>query len=145
MSENDKEFLKDLVEAEYILGEVYKVEPKIVMKFYWEIIIESRTDKNYLVFLKNRDLLGRVALQGVDRDIPELAIVIVKKYQGQGYSAVLLKQWLNWVHKNMGYSRINMKIDAANEKSKGLFKKIGAVIDDEDEENIIYCHLNLPL
>lgn len=41
-------------------------------------MIEDETDINYSVFLKNGDLLGRVALQGVNEDIPELAIVIVK-------------------------------------------------------------------
>lgn len=82
-------------------------------------------------------------MQGVDQDIPELAIVIVKKYQGQGYGAVLLKQFLNWIHENMGYCRINVKIDHSNERSKALFKKIGAIVDDEDD--IIYCHLDLPV
>ena len=43
----------------------------------------------------------------------------------------------------MGYYRINIRIDSSNERSKGLFKKMGAIVDDEDD--IIYCHLNLPL
>ena len=72
-----------------------------------------------------------------------LAIVIVKTYQGQGYGAVLLEQFLNWIYEIMGYYRINIRIDSSNERSKGLFKKMGAIVDDEDD--IIYCHLNLPL
>lgn len=47
------------------------------------------------------------------------------------------------MHEIMGYNRINAKIDSSNDRSKGLFEKIGAVIDDEDD--IIYCHLNLPI
>ena len=143
VSENDKELFRDVAAAEYLFGKIYKVDPDIGIKVYWENMIEDETDINYSVFLKNGDLLGRVALQGVDENIPELAIVIVKKYQGQGYGAILLKQFLNWIHENMDYYRINVKIDSSNERSKGLFKKIGAIVDDEDD--IIYCHLNLPI
>lgn len=143
VSEHDRELFRDVAAAEYIFGRLYKVDPDIGIKVYWENMIEDETDINYSVFLKNGDLLGRVALQGVDEDIPELAIVIVKKYQGQGYGGRLLKQFLNWIHDIMGYKRINVKIDSSNDRSKGLFKKMGAVIDDEDD--IIYCHLNLPI
>lgn len=141
--EEDKELFRDVAAAEYIFGRVYKIDPEIGIKVYWENIIEDDTDINYSVFLKNGDLLGRVALQGIDGEIPELAIVIVKKYQGQGYGAILLKEFLSWIYDEMGYKRINVKIDSSNERSRRLFKKIGAVIDDEDD--IIYCHLNLPL
>lgn len=48
-------------------------------------------DKNYSMFLKNGDLLARAALQGIDNEILELAIIIVKKYQGQGYGKRLLR------------------------------------------------------
>lgn len=143
VSENDKELFRDVAAAEYLFGKIYKVDPNIGIKVYWENMIEDENDINYSVFIKNGDLLGRVALQGVDENIPELAIVIVKKYQGQGYGAILLKQFLNWIHENMDYYRINVRIDSSNERSKGVFKKIGAIVDYEDD--IIYCHLNLPI
>ena len=143
VSENDKELFRDVAEAEYLFGKLYKVDPDIGIKVYWENMLEDETDINFSVFLKNGDLLGRVALQSVDISIPELAIVIVKKYQGQGYGAVLLEQFLNWIYEIMGYYRINIRIDSSNERSKGLFKKMGAIVDDEND--IIYCHLNLPL
>lgn len=139
----DRELFNDVVAAEYLMGKLYKVDSEIASKVYWETIVEDKEDINYSVFLKNGDLLGRVALQGIGESVPELAIVIVKKYQGQGYGAKLLKEWLNWVCKNMGYNRINVKIDNSNTRSKHLFKKIGAIVDDADD--IIYCHINLPL
>ena len=98
VSENDKELFRDVAEAEYLFGKLYKVDPDIGIKVYWENMLEDETDINFSVFLKNGDLLGRVALQSVDKSIPELAIVIVKKYQGQGYGAVLLEQFLNWIY-----------------------------------------------
>ena len=139
----DRELFNDVVAAEYLMGKLYKVDSEIASKVYWETIVEDKEDINYSVFLKNGDLLGRVALQEIGESVPELAIVIVKKYQGQGYGAKLLKEWLNWVCKNMGYNRINVKIDNSNTRSKHLFKKIGAIVDDVDD--IIYCHINLPL
>ena len=129
VSENDKELFRDVAEAEYLFGKLYKVDPDIGIKVYWENMLEDETDINFSVFLKNGDLLGRVALQSVDKSIPELAIVIVKKYQGQGYGAVLLEQFLNWIYEIMGYYRINIRIDSSNERSKGLFKKMGAIVD----------------
>ena len=143
VSETDSELFRDVAAAEYLFGRIYKVDPEIGIKVYWETMIEDNEDINYSVFLKNGDLLGRVALQRMKETNPELAIVIVKKYQGQGYGAVLLKQFLNWVHETMGYGRINVRIDSSNERSKGLFRKIGVIVDEEDD--IIYCHLNLPM
>lgn len=38
---------------------------------------------------------------------------------------------------------MNVKIDCENKKSIALFKKLGAVIDDEAD--IISCHISLPI
>lgn len=56
---------------------------------------------------------------------------------------MLLKQWLNWVHSEAGCECVNVKIDCENKKSIALFKKLGAVIDDEAD--IISCHISLPI
>lgn len=143
VSERDKELFREIVKAEYLLGRLYIVDPDVGLKVYWENIVKDDTDINYSVFLKNGDLLGRVALQGINQDVPELAIVIVEKYQGQGYGELLLREWLNWVQSTLGYNRINVKIDSSNTRSKRLFQKLKAVVDDEGD--IIYCHLELPM
>ena len=142
VNDSDKELLRDIVDAEYLLGKVYSVAPDIATNVYWDDVINRKNDLNFLVFLKNGDLLGRVALQKIDKDIPELAIVIIKKYQSQGYGTSLVKQFLDWIYDTMGYSQINIKIDNSNQKSIGLFKKIGMIVDKED--SIIFGHLNLP-
>lgn len=59
-------------------------------------------DINYAVLTKDNDLIGRVALQRIDLDVPELAIVIVKDYQGKGYGEKIISAWLPWVHETMG-------------------------------------------
>lgn len=140
--ESDREYMKAVAAAEYLFGRLYVVEPEIGIKVYWDEMIKVKGDLNYLAFLNNGDLLGRVALQGINEDYPELAIVIVKEYQSKGYGYLLLKQWLNWVYSEGVCNRINVKIDCDNKKSVGLFKKLGAIVDDEDD--IIRCHINLP-
>ena len=143
VNDSDKKLFEDIVASEYLIGTVYSVAPDIATNVYWNDVINRKTDLNFSVFLKNGDLLGRVALQEIEKAIPELAIVIVKKYQSQGYGTSLIKQFLNWIYDTMGYSQINIKIDNSNQKSKGLFKKLGIIIDKDD--SIISGHLNLPL
>lgn len=142
VNDSDKELFRHIVAAEYLLGTVYSVAPDITTNVYWEDVIKRKTDLNFLVFLKNGDLLGRIALQGFEKESPELAIVIVKKYQSQGYGTSLVKQFLNWIYITMSYSKINIKIDSSNEKSKGLFKKLGLIVDEKGD--IISGYLNLP-
>ena len=55
----------------------------------------------------------------------------------------LLKEWLNWICTTMGYHRINIRIDSSNTRSIKLFQKLKAIVDRE--EDIIYCHLDLPM
>ena len=43
----------------------------------------------------------------------------------------------------MGYHRINIRIDSSNTRSIKLFQKLKAIVDRE--EDIIYCHLDLPM
>ena len=100
---------------------------------YWDTIVT--------VITKDNDLIGRVALQGIDMDVPELAIVIVKDYQGKGYGEKIIRAWLSWVHETMGYCRINKKIDSQNCRSIRLFQKLGAIVDHDGSE--VQCHIIL--
>lgn len=43
--------------------------------------------------------------------------MLAKQYQGQGYGAMLISQFLNWVYETIGYHRINVRIDRSNERS----------------------------
>ena len=141
--ESDKELFREVAKAEYLFGRIYDVEPDIGINVYWEGLVGDATEKNYSVFLNNGDFLGRLALQGLDNEFPELAIIIIKKYQGQGYGEPLLREWLNWVQATMGYRRIDVKIDRSNTRSVRLFQKLKAIVDQDGD--IIYCHLDLPL
>lgn len=143
VDESDREYMRSVAAAEYLFGRLYSVEPDIGLKVYWEEIVTDIEDQNYVAFLSNGELLGRIALQGVESDIPELAIVIVKEHQSQGYGYLLLKQWLNWIYEECGLSCVTVKIDSENKKSIALFRKLG--VDIDHEADIIYGHLCLPI
>ncbi|MDE7432639.1 MAG: GNAT family N-acetyltransferase [Lachnospiraceae bacterium] len=95
--ECEKELFREIARAEYLFGRIHVVDPSIGIKVYWENMIDD--------------------LQDIENDIPELAIVIVKKYQGQGYGELLLREWLNWIYTTKGYRRINVRIDSSNSRS----------------------------
>ena len=56
VSENDKELFRDVAEAEYLFGKLYKVDPDIGIKVYWENMLEDETDINFSVILKNGEI-----------------------------------------------------------------------------------------
>lgn len=96
--DSDYEAFGKIAAAEYLFGRMYEIDPELAKKVYWDTIVTADKDINYAVITKDNDLIGRVALQGIDMDVPELAIVIVKDYQGKGYGEKIIRAWLPWVH-----------------------------------------------
>ena len=139
--DSDYEAFGKIAAAEYLFGRMYEIDPELAKKVYWDTIVTADKDINYAVITKDNDLIGRVALQGIDMDVPELAIVIVKDYQGKGYGEKIIRAWLSWVHETMGYCRINIKIDSQNRRSIRLFQKLGAIVDHDGSE--VQCHIIL--
>ena len=88
--DRDYDNFRKVCEAEYLIGRIYKHQPKIAMKCFWETLFEGE-DIHYSIFLQDGEFLGRVSLQYGRCKYPEIAIVVVKKYQNQGYGFKLLK------------------------------------------------------
>ena len=88
------------------------MEPDIGLKVYWESLTGDDTEINYSVFLKNGDLLGRVALQGIDNKFPELAIIIVKQsylfclflFSSNYYSIIVNSRCFLFIHLHCQFS-----------------------------------------
>jgi RimJ/RimL family protein N-acetyltransferase len=138
----DKELFKGVVAAENIMGKIYNIMPEIALDSYWSVFINDEEDLNYSVFLNDGTFIGRVALQGINKGYPELAIILIKEYQGQGLGYRLLMQWLNWVYESLGYKRILVKVDSTNKKSLGLFNKIAVKVSEAD---ITEYYIDLPI
>lgn len=141
--DRDYDNFRKVCEAEYLIGRIYKHQPKIAMKCFWETLFEGE-DIHYSIFLQDGEFLGRVSLQYGRCKYPEIAIVVVKKYQNQGYGFELLKEWCSWVHEVYGYSRLDILIDAENEPSIRLFRKLDVKWDSKDSD-VLECHIELPL
>lgn len=141
--DSDYDNFKQVCEAEYLIGRIYKHQPDIAMKCFWETLFEG-DDIHYSVFLPDGEFLGRVSLQYGRCKYPEIAIVVVKKYQNQGYATKLLREWCSWVYEVYGYSRLDVLIDTENAPSMKLFRRLG-VIWDSEEGSIAECHFELPL
>lgn len=122
VKDEDKESYKDVVAAEYLFGELSEIDPDAAIKAYWKTIIQNEINMNFSVFFFGGELIGRIALQGIDEEVPELAVVIVKKHQGKGYGYRVLRQWLNFINEQTGCNRVNVRIDSENVKSINVFK-----------------------
>ena len=64
---------RKVCEAEYLIGRIYKHQPKIAMKCFWETLFEGE-DIHYSIFLQDGEFLGRVSLQYGRCKYPEIAI-----------------------------------------------------------------------
>lgn len=140
--DRDYDNFRKVCEAEYLIGRIYKHQPKIAMKCFGRLYSRARI---FIIRFSSRwGVLGRVSLQYGRCKYPEIAIVVVKKYQNQGYGFKLLKEWCSWVHEVYGYSRLDILIDAENEPSIRLFRKLDVKWDSKDSD-VLECHIELPL
>ena len=139
--DRDYDNFRKVCEAEYLIGRIYKHQPKIAMKCFWETLFEGE-DIHYSIFLQDGEFLGRVSLQYGRCKYPEIAIVVVKKYQNQGYGFKLLKEWCSWVHEVYGYSRLDILIDAGEKASASctVVPFLLEHVEDKKLEMIITTH-----
>lgn len=80
-----------------------------------------------LVFLhKGNTFCGRVNMQHVDKEKPEVGIDILRDYQGHGYGPEAVTGFVNWYGSNYSVSQIKVRISSANAHSIHVFEKLGA-------------------
>lgn len=77
----------------------------------------------------------------VDDDTPSFAISLYKEYRGHGIGSELMRRMLVLL-KNNGYKQASLAVQKAN-YAVNLYKKVGfAVVNENDEEYIMVCHLS---
>lgn len=138
----DFEKIGEIIEAEDLFRNMYKADPKIMLLAFWNTILGLENDYHYAIYLKNGDILGRLALQSVNKEYPELAIVIVEKYQNKGYGERVLRGWLPWIKEHLGYSKILVNIESRNVASMQLFNKLGIIVEQQ-EDGICHGYLDI--
>ena len=93
----------------------------------------------WLVFSKDTGkIIGRAGLEHREYNGEtelELGYLIGKKYQGQGYATEVCKAILDYAKENVYFPRINTLVDAENEVSIALTKKLGFEYEEDFEMN----------
>lgn len=98
----------------------------------WETT-QDPTILTYMLFLRDGDrFCGRVNMQKIDEEIPELGIDLLGKYQNQGYGPEAIAAFANWYGKSCHISEIKVRITAANVRSTHVFQKMGAEYIQDD-------------
>lgn len=85
---------------------------------------------NAMIFLNDSgDFIGKICMQNIDRDLPELGIDILKAYQNQGYGPEAIIAFCNWYFLTYGLRKVKVRIDEDNAHSIHIFEKLGAKYD----------------
>lgn len=92
---------------------------------------ETTQDPNLLtgiIFLRDSgQFCGRVNMQKMDQEIPEVGIDILKDLQNQGYGSEAVAGLANWFGESRYISKVKALIAAGNTHSTHMFEKLGAV------------------
>lgn len=98
----------------------------------WETTQDS-TLLTGVIFLKDGgQFCGRVNMQKIDEEIPELGIDLLKEYQNQGYGPEAIAAFANWHGEKRHISEIKVRIAAGNAHSVHVFEKLGAEYIQDD-------------
>lgn len=92
----------------------------------WEST-QTRSILTGLIFLRNGDVFcGRVNMQNIDQEVPEVGIDILRNYQNYGYGTEAVTGFVNWYERAYHISEVKVHISSKNTHSIHLFEKIGA-------------------
>lgn len=76
----------------------------------------------------------------IDDATPSFAISLYKEYRGIGIGTALMKEML-CILKQRGYKQTSLAVQKAN-YAVDMYKKVGfEIVDENDEEYIMVCHL----
>ena len=153
--------IREILREEYPLLEIFLYEAIFVpegMAAVPESIIEQPELQIYLTdFGKKKDDAGLVAEVGskvvgavwarimddyghINDETPSLAISLFKEYRGLGIGTALMKEMLH-VLKQRGYKQTSLAVQKAS-YAVDMYMKAGfEIVDENDEEYIMVCHL----
>lgn len=93
---------------------------------YWEKITSPDTF-NALIFLKGTDdFVGRICMQHIDKDVPELGIDILSRHQNKGLAPESVVAFCNWYSDKYKIEKTKIRIENENAHSIHVFEKLGA-------------------
>ena len=147
--ENEYPALSDfLYEAIFIPEGMDKPPKSIIKQPELQVYIADfgRTDDWCLVAETKGRIIGAVWVRimndygHIDDETPSFAISLYKEYRHLGIGTVLMKSMLQFL-KDKGYKQISLSVQKAN-YAVDMYRKAGfAVVDENEEEYIMVCHL----
>ena len=85
---------------------------------------------NGMIFIKDSgEFVGKVCMQHIDRELPELGIDIAKVFQNHGYGPEAIIAFCNWYSATYGLRVVKVRISEENAHSMHIFEKLGAEYD----------------
>lgn len=110
----------------------YKELQEKFLRDMWETT-QDPTLLTGVIFLKDGgQFCGRVNMQKIDEEIPELGIDLLKEYQNQGYGPETIAAFANWYGEKRHISGIKVRIAVGNAHSIHVFEKLGAEYMQDD-------------
>lgn len=93
---------------------------------YWEKITSPDTF-NALMFLKGTDnFVGRICMQHIDEDVPELGIDILSRHQNKGFAPESVVAFCNWYSDKYKIDKTKIRVENENAHSIHVVEKLGA-------------------
>ncbi|MCX4270276.1 MAG: GNAT family N-acetyltransferase [Lachnospiraceae bacterium] len=147
--ENEYPALSDFLYEAIFIPEGMEKPPKSIIKqpeLQVYIADFGRTDDWCLVAETKGRIIGAVWVRimndygHIDDETPSFAISLYKEYRHLGIGTVLMKSMLQFL-KDKGYKQISLSVQKAN-YAVDMYRKAGfAVVDENEEEYIMVCHL----
>lgn len=87
---------------------------------------------NYIIRDMDGTFIGRVCMQHLSDECPEVGIELFEQYRNRGFGPEALSAFIAWYKATSGQQRIKARIEQDNAHSQHVFKKLGAVYDTND-------------
>lgn len=147
--ENEYPALSDFLYEAIFIPEGMEKPPKSIIKqpeLQVYIADFGKTDDWCLVAETKGRIIGAVWVRimndygHIDDETPSFAISLYKEYRHLGIGTALMKSMLQFL-KDKGYKQISLSVQKAN-YAVDMYRKAGfAVVDENEEEYIMVCHL----
>lgn len=151
IKKSEYHILDDFLYEAIFIPEGIKAPPKEIieqpeLKLYTENFGGQTGDLCFVAEVENM-IVGAVWVRimndygHIDDETPSFAISLYKEYRNKGIGTALMKTMLDELKKT-GYKQASLAVQKANYAVK-MYKNIGfKIIDENDEEYIMICHLS---
>lgn len=148
--EGEERLLQDFLYEAIFVPEGVPAPPKSIINQpelqVYTIDFGKKKDDIALVAEVDKRVVGAVLVRimndygHVDNDTPSFAISLYKDYRGFGIGTDLMREMLRTL-KDRGYKQASLAVQKANYAVK-MYQKAGfEIVDENEEEYIMLCHL----